>query len=71
MMDSKLIDTPMNLNVKFLPNQGSPLQIQEDIASLLANQIISQSLDLISPFVVSVMSQYLNSPCGIHWDVVV
>ena len=34
MLDCKLVDTPMDPNVKFVLGQGEPLQIQRDIEDL-------------------------------------
>ena len=37
MLDCKLVDTPMDPNVKLVPGEGEPLQIQGEIDDLLVN----------------------------------
>jgi len=70
-MNLKSIDTPMDHNVKLLPNQGEPLSDPEKYKRLIGklNYFTVTRLDI--SFAVSVVSQFLNSPCEDHWNVVI
>jgi len=66
LMNSKSVDTPMDPNVELLPNQGEPLSDPEKYRRLVG---ILNYLTVIRPdisFAVSVVSQFLNSPCEDH-----
>ena len=70
-MNSKSVDTPMDPNVKLLPNQGEPLSGPEKYRRLVGklNYLTVTRPDI--SFVVSVVSPFLNSPCEDHWNVVI
>jgi len=68
-MNSKSVDTPMDPNVKLLPNQGEPLLDLEKYKRLVGKfNYLTVTHSNIS-FAVSVVSQFLNSPwkiIGMH-----
>ncbi|XP_027357256.1 uncharacterized protein LOC113866639 [Abrus precatorius] len=61
----------MDPNVKLLLNQGEPLLDPERYRQLVGklNYLTVTCLDIL--FAVSVVSQFLNSPCKEHWDAVI
>lgn len=71
MLDCKPIDTPMDPNVKLLPDQGEsfpdPGRYRRLVGKL--NYLTMTRPDI--SYAVSVVHQFLNSPCYSHWDVVV
>ncbi|RVW37668.1 Retrovirus-related Pol polyprotein from transposon RE2 [Vitis vinifera] len=71
MLDCKPIDTPMDPNVKLIPGQGEPLGDPERYRQLVGklNYLTITRPDISFP--VSVVSQFLQSPCDSHWDVVI
>ncbi|RVX21698.1 Retrovirus-related Pol polyprotein from transposon RE2 [Vitis vinifera] len=71
MLDCKLVDTPMDLNVKLIPGQGEPLGDPGRYRRLVGklNYLTITHLDISFP--VSVVSQFLQSPCDSHWDAVI
>ena len=67
-MDSKLVDTPINPNVKLLPNQGEPFSNLERYCRLVGKL---NYLTITQPnisFVTSAAGQFLNSPCDVHGE---
>ena len=71
MLNCKPVDTPMDPNVKLIPGQGEPLGdpvIYRRLVGKLNYLTITRSE--IS-FHVSVVSQFLQSPCDSHWDAVI
>ena len=58
----------MDLNVKIVPGQGEPLQDPRRYQQLVGklNYLTITRLDI--SFHVSVVSQFLQSPCDGHWD---
>ena len=71
MLDCKPIDTPMDPNVKLVPGQGEPL---EDLGRYRRLVGKLNYLTITRPnisFPVSVVSQFLQSPCDSHWDAVI
>jgi len=66
LMYSKFVDTPMDPNVKLLPNQGEPLSDPEKYKRLVGklNYLTTTCPDI--SFAVSVVGQFLNSPCENH-----
>ena len=68
MLDCKRVDTLMDPNVKLIPCQGESLQdprrYQRFVGKL--NYLTITWHDIY--FLVSVVSQFLQSPCGNHWD---
>ena len=71
LMNSKSVDTPMDPNVKLLPNQGERLSNLEKYRRLVGklNYLTTTHPDI--SFAVSVMSQFLNFPCEDHWNAVI
>jgi len=71
LMNSKFVDTPMDPNVKLLPNQWEPLSDPEKYRRLVGklNYLIVTRPNIF--FAVSVVSQFLNSPCEDHWNAVI
>ena len=71
MLDCKPVDTLMDLNVKLLPGQGEPLHDPGRYGQLggKLNYLTITRPDI--SFLVSVVSQFLQSPCDSHWDVVI
>ncbi|KAF3672690.1 putative eukaryotic translation initiation factor 3 subunit K-like [Capsicum annuum] len=65
------IDTPMDPNAKLLPRQGEPLSDPGRYRRLVGklNYLTVTKPDISFPM--SVVSQYMSSPCDSHWDVVV
>jgi len=70
LMNSKSVDTCMDPNVKLLPSQGEPLLDLEKYRRLVGklNYLSVTRLDI--SFAVSVVSQFLNSPCVDHLNAV-
>ena len=71
MLDCKLVDTPMDPNVKLVPGQGESLGDPERYRRLVdkLNYLTITRPDISFP--VSVVSQFLQSPCDSHWDAVI
>ncbi|RVX02515.1 Retrovirus-related Pol polyprotein from transposon RE2 [Vitis vinifera] len=71
MLDCKPVDTPMDPNVKLVPGQGEPLGDPERYRRLVGklNYLTITRPDISFP--VSVVSQFLQSPCDSHWDAVI
>ena len=71
MLDCKPVDISMNLNVKLVPRQGEPLRDPGKYRQLVEklNYVTITRPDI--SFLVSVVSQFLQSPCDNSWDVVI
>ena len=71
LMNSNFVDTHMDPNVKLLSNQGESLSDSKKYRRLVGklNYLTVTHLDIT--FVVSVVSQFLNSPCEDHWNGVI
>ena len=71
MLDCKLVYTPMDLNVELVPGQGEPLRDLGRYRQLVGklNYLTITRPDISFPM--SVVSQFLQSPCDSHWDVVI
>ncbi|RVW17843.1 Retrovirus-related Pol polyprotein from transposon RE2 [Vitis vinifera] len=71
MLDCKSVDTPMDPNVKLVPGQGEPVGDPGRYRRLVGklNYLTITRLDIYFP--VSIVSQFLQSPCDSHWDVVI
>nr|CAN66416.1 hypothetical protein VITISV_044133 [Vitis vinifera] len=71
MLECKPIDTPMNPNVKLVPGQGESLRDPGRYRRLVGklNYLTITRPDISFP--VSVVSQFLQSPCDNHWDAVI
>ena len=71
MLDCKPVDTPMDPNVKLVPSQGELLRDPGRYRRLVSklNYLTITRPDI--SFLVSVVSQFLQSPCDSHWDAVV
>ena len=71
MLDCKPVDTPMDPNVKLVPGQeesfGDPGRYRRLVGKL--NYLTITRPDISFP--VSVVSQFLQSPCDSHWDAVI
>ncbi|RVW91347.1 Retrovirus-related Pol polyprotein from transposon RE2 [Vitis vinifera] len=70
-LDCKPVDTPMDPNVKLAPGQGEPLGDPGRYRRLIGklNYLTITRPDISFP--VSVVSQFLQSPCDSHWDAVI
>ena len=70
-LDCKPVDTPMDMNVKLVPSQGEPLRDLKRYRRLVGklNYLTITRPDI--SFLVSVVSQFLQSPCDSHRDVAV
>jgi len=65
-MNSKSIDTPMDPNIKLLPNQEKPMSDPEQYRRLVEKlNYLTITRPNIS-FAINVVSQFLNSPCKDH-----
>ncbi|KAJ9683174.1 hypothetical protein PVL29_018954 [Vitis rotundifolia] len=71
MLDCKPVDTPMDPNVKLVPGQGEPLGDPGRYRRLVGklNYLTITRPDISFP--VSVVSQFLQSPCDSHWNAVI
>ncbi|RVW14377.1 Retrovirus-related Pol polyprotein from transposon RE1 [Vitis vinifera] len=71
MLDCKPVDTPMDPNVKLIPGQGEPLGDPGKYRRLVGklNYLTITRPDIYFP--VSVVSQFLQSPCDSHWDAII
>ncbi|RVW82543.1 Retrovirus-related Pol polyprotein from transposon RE2 [Vitis vinifera] len=71
MLGCKPVDTPMDPNVKLIPGQGEPLGDPGRYRRLVGklNYLTITRPDISFP--VSVVSQFLQSPCDSHWDAVI
>ena len=71
MLDCKLVDTPMDPNVKLVLGQGESLRDLGRYRRLVERlNYLTITRPNIS-FHVNVVSQFLQSPCDSHWDVVI
>ena len=66
MLDCKPVDTPMDPNVKLVPGQGELLRDPGRYRRLVGklNYLTITRLDILFPM--SVVSQFLQSPCDSH-----
>ena len=66
MLDCKPVDTPMDPNVKLVPEQGEPLRDPRRYQQLVGklNYLTITRPDI--SFLVSVVSQFLQSPYDSH-----
>ncbi|RVX06713.1 Retrovirus-related Pol polyprotein from transposon RE2 [Vitis vinifera] len=71
MLDCKPVDTPMDPNVKLVPGQGDPLGDPGRYRRLVGKLKLSHHYSSKHFFPVSVVSQFLQSPCDSHWDAVI
>ena len=71
MLECKPVNTLMDPNVKLVPGQGEPLRDLGKYRRLVGklNYLTITRPDFSFP--VSVVSQFLQSPCDNHWDVVI
>ena len=71
MLDCKPVDTPMDPNVKLVPGQGESLGDPRRYRRLVGklNYLTIARPDISFP--ISVVSQFLQSPCDSHWDAVI
>lgn len=68
MLDCKPINTPMDPIAKLLPDQGEPYSNPNRYQRLVGklNYLTMTRHDI--SFVVSVVSQFINSPCDSHYS---
>ena len=71
MLDCKPVDTPMDPNVKLIPGQGEPLGDPRRYRQLVDKLNYLTITRLGISFPVSVVSQFLQSPCDSRWDAVI
>lgn len=71
MLECRSINTPMNLNVKHLSEQGEPLSDRGRYQRLVGQLDYLMITWLDISFAVSVVSQFLQSPCDSHWVAVI
>ena len=71
LLNTKPVDTSMDPNVKLLPNQEESLSNSRRYRRLVGklNYLTVTRADIL--FAVSAVSQFLNSPCQDHMDVVI
>ena len=71
MLDCKPVDTHMDLNVKLVQGQGESLGVPGRYRRLVGklNYFTITWPDISFP--ISVVSQFLQSPCDSHWDAVI
>ena len=71
MLDCKPVDTPMDPNVKLVLGQGKPLRDPGRYRRLVGrlNYLTITRPDI--SFLVSIVSQFLQSLCDSHWDAVI
>ena len=71
MLDYKPVDILMDPNFKLIPGQGEPLRDPRRYRRLMGrlNYLTITRPDISFP--VSVVSQFLQSPCDSHWDAVI
>ena len=71
MLDCKSVDTFMDPNVKIVPGQREPLRDPGRYRRLVRklNYLTITRPDISFP--VSVISQFLQSPCDSHWDAMI
>ena len=71
MLDCKPVDIPMDPNVKLVLGQGKSLGDTGRYRRLVGklNYLTITRPDI--SFLVSVVSQFLQSPCDSHWDAVI
>ena len=70
MMESKPVDTTMDPNVKLFSNQRESSANLGRYCKLVGKLYYLMITWLDISFVVSVVSQFLDFPCKIHWDAV-
>lgn len=71
MLDCHLGDTPMDPNVKLLPDQGEPLKDPKRYLHLVGKlNYIIVTIPYIT-FAINVVTQFFKEPCDIHWNVVI
>ena len=66
MLDYKPVDTPVDPNVKLVPKQGKPLRDPGRYRRLVERLNYLTITQSNIPFLVSVVSQFLQSPCDSH-----
>ena len=71
MLDCKFVNIPMDSNVKFVLGKGEPLRDPGIYRRLVGklNYLTNTRPDIA--FSVSVISQFLQSPCDSHWDAMI
>lgn len=70
MLDCRLVDSPMDPNLKLLPSQGEPYSDPERYRRLVGKLIYLTITRQGISFAVGVVSQFMKSPHNDHWDAV-
>ncbi|XP_019195737.1 PREDICTED: uncharacterized protein LOC109189582 [Ipomoea nil] len=71
MSDCRPIDTPMDPNIKLVPEQGKPFSNPGRYRRLVGKLLYLTVTRPDISFAVSVVSQFLDSPCDSHWEAVI
>ena len=71
MLDCKLVDNHLDPNVKLVPSQREHLRNPGRYRRLVGKLNYLTIIRLDISFPVSVVSQFLQSPCDSHWDAAV
>jgi len=71
LMNSKSVDTPMDIDTKLLSNQGESLSDPEQYRRLVEKLNYLTFTQPVISFAISVMSQFLNSPYEDHCNAVI
>ena len=71
MLDCKPVDTPMDSNVNLVPDQGEALRDPGRYWRLVGRlDYLTITRPYIS-FLVSIVNQFLQSPCDSHWNAMI
>lgn len=70
MLDDRPIDSPMDPNTKLLQEQGEPYFKPKRYRRLVGKLIYLTIMRPNISFAAGVISQFMQSPCNDHWDVV-
>ncbi|XP_019184808.1 PREDICTED: uncharacterized protein LOC109179764 [Ipomoea nil] len=71
MSDCRPIDTPMDPNIKLVPEQGKPFSNPGRYRRLVGKLLYLTVTRPDISFAVSVVSQFFASPCDSHWEAVI
>ena len=71
MLDCKPVDIPVDPNIKLVPGHGEPLRDPGRYRRLVGRLKHLTIIQLNIFFHVSVVSQFLQSPCDSYWGAVI